>query len=236
MTSLRAVMERFADSRFASDADCPFPCQTIVQGSPVVVLTGANATGKSLAFRHLARFAHAEALAVITLSIRERTGSGVSDMAGLRRSMIYGDESEQSTGATSVGVAQRGFANVATRLSESPPVPTLLMFDEPEMGLSEGYAGALGEYLAEQTLGLPETAPGVVVVSHSRALVHRLMDRLGHAPSFIHMGEEPTTLEGWLNRSESRTVAELLALQDLGRTGRRAWATWFNQVKAETKA
>lgn len=233
MTSLRAVMDRFQDSRFANDDGCPFPCQVTVKDSRVAVLTGDNATGKSLAFRHLAHFAQAEKVAVITLSIRERTGSGLSDMAGLRRSMIYGDESEQSTGATSVSVAERGFKNVVCRLEENPPVPTLLMFDEPEMGLSEGYAGALGQYLAEQVLSLPQAAPGLVVVSHSRGLVGRLADRLGQAPSFIYMGKEPKTLDEWLAHPEARTVEDLIALQALGVQGRRAWPAWLDRVKAE---
>lgn len=47
-----------------------------------------------------------------TVSIRERTGAGTSDMAGMRRMFMFGDESEQSTGATSLKTAMKAFDSV----------------------------------------------------------------------------------------------------------------------------
>lgn len=224
---MRAILDRFNDSRFIDD-DCPFPSHIDIQASPVVVVTGANATGKSLAFRHLAAFANDEGMPAITLSIRERTGAGMGGMAGMAKAMIYGDETEQSTGATSVNVTARGFKNVFARLEQSPPTHSPLMLDEPEIGLSEGYTVALGEWLAQQVLALPCEAPGLIVVTHSRSLVSGLVNGLERPPSFIHMGSVPVSLDQWLIAPEPRSVDDLLALGELGRMGRRAWSCWIN--------
>jgi hypothetical protein len=225
--SLRALADIFEGTRLASDEDSPFPAHVTLADSRVIVMTGANATGKSVAFKCLAGLVHQAKLAPITLSIRERTGSGTYDMAGLRRSMLYGEEHEQSTGACSMSTAIRGFANVRSRLEQAPPTPTVLMFDEPEMGLSEGYSRAMGRYLAEQVQTLPPDAPGLIVVSHSRPLVQALVDTLASDPIHIHMGPQPLSLADWLVTPEDRTVDELLALVEEGRAGRRKLSDWL---------
>lgn len=228
--SLKTLADTFANTALAADEDSPFPAHVTLADSRVIVITGANASGKSLAFRSLHRLGVNAEVSPITLSIRERTGAGTFEMASMRRAMIYGDEHAQSTGATSVTVISKGFANVVQRLEATPPSPSLLMLDEPEIGLSEGYARALGRYLAEQVTALPAAAPGLVVVTHSRPMVEALVASLGTAPIFIHMGPTPMTLDTWLTIPEDRSVADLMALVEEGRAGRRRFAAWSDAL------
>ncbi len=222
MTTLSELIAFAADRALFSPEDGA-PFQAFPQdGHPkLAVLTGSNASGKSVFFRVLASAArsHDNTLA-ITLSIRERTGAGYSDMAGMRKAMMYGQEDEQSTGATSFKTAETGFRNLVSQAEEGQS--TVLMIDEPEMGLSEDYAAAMGQWIAQKTSALEHpNAVGVVVVTHSRALVRRLVEELGATPSFINM-DSHQSLKDWLAQTPSRTVEELIDLSRLGRERRRA--------------
>lgn len=229
--SLKPLLDAFSETRFVAEGT-PFPSHVFAQDSRVVVIAGANATGKSLTFRCLAGLGHELEMPAITLSIRERTGGGTFEMASMRRMMIYGDEQEQSTGATSMQVIARGFDNVIGRIKKEEPAP-LLMLDEPEIGLSEGYTRALGRYLAEKVQQLPEGAPGLVVVTHSRSMIEALSNALPSPPSFIYMGQAAMSLDDWLITAEDRTVDELLNLKNLGNEGRRNFTAWLDKREAE---
>jgi hypothetical protein len=189
----------------------------------LVFMAGPNATGKSFLARIVQGFGRAHhKTAPINVSMTERTGSGLSDMAGMRRAFMFGDESEHSTGTTStktVDTAMRT-ANSYVKDGKSP----LLVLDEPEIGLSEGYEYAMGVFIAQKTLELPDTICGVLVVSHSKALARGLCDGLGQEPSFVHTGAEALPLQGWLNATERFSVEELLALPKKDHEGWRAVA------------
>lgn len=63
----------------------------------VIVITGPNASGKSLLVRVLSSFLaeyYAKKMTGISISIRERSGSGYNEMSR----MIFGNEKRQSTG------------------------------------------------------------------------------------------------------------------------------------------
>jgi energy-coupling factor transporter ATP-binding protein EcfA2 len=99
----------FADERSPFQAKAFYPKET-----RVCVIVGENASGKSVFFQVMAGVARREhKLLPVTISIRERTGAGSHEMGGMRRTMMFGDESEQSTGATSYNVIQSGFHNVS---------------------------------------------------------------------------------------------------------------------------
>lgn len=192
-----------------SDDRSPFRA-TVVSGDPrLLLLVGENASGKSLFFRVLmSRFQIADT-SPITISIRERCGSGYHEMAGMRRVMMFGDEHEQSTGATSVNVINSGFKNLDSREK------SVLGLDEPELGLSDGYAGALGEFIGDKAMEIPTTCRGVVVVTHSRTMVHGLLRNFMPTPTFVRTGEGPATLDEWLETPETHSVDELLTLQEV---------------------
>ncbi|AXQ70022.1 hypothetical protein HOU03_gp246 [Caulobacter phage CcrSC] len=195
-----------ADSRYFSDDEAPFSGQVFDGDNRLLLIVGENASGKSLMFRVLNAYAKRDHdLTGITISIRERTDSSVP----FRRMFMFGDEAEQSTGATSFSTIEMGFK---TANGESQG-KNLLMIDEPEMGLSDGYARALGEYLGERARDLPDACHGLVVVTHNRPLVKGMLMGLSATPAFVHMGAT-TPLFDWLEHRETRSVRELRALKE----------------------
>lgn len=174
----------------------------------LLIIVGENASGKSLFFRALSAWAKKDhKVTGITISIRERTDSTVP----FRRMFMFGEESEKSTGANSVHVIEAGFKNAES----GGHGQTLLMLDEPEMGLSDGYARALGEYLGQRATTLTDSCQGVVVVTHSHSLVRGALTGLKVTPSFVHVGTTPKALDQWLEEPEHRTVDDLLKLNDV---------------------
>lgn len=219
MTSLSDLLAQSTDRAIFSDEDRVFqPYLRHGQGN-VALIVGPNASGKSVLFQVMAMLAQREKVVPVTVSIRERTGAGTSDMAGMRRMFMFGDESEQSTGATSLKTVMKAFDSIQAYAEEGRRA--LLLLDEPEQGLSEDYAAAMGTWLAQKAKQL--THPnllGLVVVSHSRSLMRALQNDLPAVPHFVSM-EANTTLEQWLEPPQAKSVEELLALPAMGTERRR---------------
>ena len=210
------VSELLTDSAFWTDPQLPFTAHYTPGHPRTLLVLGENVSGKSLFVGGLLGWARAHhQVAPVEVSIRQRTGAGTSDIAGMRRTMMFGDESEQSTGATSTKVLDGAFGTVESRAGDGQPA--LLVLDEPELGLSDGYAQAMGTYLARRAQNLPERAAGLVIVTHNRALARAFARELGQVPSIVQMGT-PGSWETWLAGEAPRSVEELLALPALGRT------------------
>lgn len=179
----------------------------LAEGAPdsrVAIITGPNASGKSLMVRMLAATLNEEKVEPLQVSMRYRT------MGGIHRAFMFGNDEDQSTGATSLYAVQG-----ALRTSRGREAQHWVMLDEPDIGLAEEYAAALGAHLAEFANDLPKAAKGFVLVTHSRALVRGFTAAMTAAPHFVHL-EKEMSLDGWLASSSQRTIEELLALDDLG--------------------
>jgi len=189
----------------------PFHAVVDHQDPKLVVITGENASGKSLFFQFVAAMVRKEEGAVaLTISIRER----ISATNGMRRVFMFGDETEQSTGATSVSTLANAFGNNLDHDNGS-----MLMLDEPELGLSDGYARAMGEYIGRSTHDIPAVCGGVIVITHSRSLVRGLLAGYGATPTHVSISADapqPAGIQQWLDASEERTVEDLLALREVG--------------------
>lgn len=200
---------------FASDDPGVSPFNAAISaGAPrLAVVVGDNASGKSLLVRMLAMRARGHEVLPVSVSIRERTGAGLGEMSRMAQAMMYGDESEQSTGATSVQVVQAALERNADR-----PGGSIVILDEPEMGLAEGYAHALGTYIASQSKTITRRCAGVVVVTHSRPLVQGIRDTLSRKPTFVATAAGAgvqADLDGWLAREDRYSVEDLLALPEV---------------------
>lgn len=218
LCELIADMLKFAD--FWRDPKSPLSAHFTPAHPKVLFVAGENCSGKSYFVEYLRSWAKGflEKSTTISISIRERTGAGSHEMGGMRRVMMFGNEEEQSTGATSVGVIERGFGNLPNRAEDG--YRTLLVLDEPEIGLSAGYCQAMGTWLGQQINAMPAKTAGVVVVSHSRALALALKDVVGE-PSFVHMAK-PMDFATWASTPEQHTVEELLELRETGSRIRKA--------------
>jgi len=199
----------------------------------VLVVAGDNCSGKSLFAEVLRAMVSGQGLPTICVSIRERSGSGLHDMAGMRRAMMFGDETVQSTGAISARTVDTAFSTLADRADNG--MGALLVLDEPELGLSAGYAGALGEHLAGLAEGMPDLACGVVVVTHSKDLARRMLKKLGAVPSFVHMGR-PLSYREWLAEEPHFNVEDLASLAERNSAGRRTVYDILAEGEAEAKA
>lgn len=198
-----------AESAILTSPDSPFRARMIEGDARVLLVTGANASGKSLAFRLIAQVAGKRDIFPITLSIRERTGGGTNGMERFRQTMIFGEEHDSSTGAISAKVVESGFANLKDRKA------AMLGLDEPEIGLSDGYADALGEYIGRSATTMPESSCGVMVVTHSRRLAEGIVRGLGAPPTLLSMEGDVASVDEWIASRETRSVEDLLGLKGL---------------------
>lgn len=226
MDFLKLLEDIGRDSALFTDEASPFAFG-VAGGSPgsrVVVMVGENGSGKSLLFQVMAGWARRDHGATpLTVSIRERTGGGTFEMGGMRRAMMFGDEAEQSTGATSVRVIRGAFRS-ASGWAEKDGKKPIVMLDEPDLGLAEGYAHAMGQWLAGLVEGNLQV-DGVVVVTHSRALVRGLAQGMRNkalgAPHFVNMGHGEPGMEAWLAGGPGHSVEDLLDMEALGDKNRK---------------
>lgn len=219
MTDLAKLLDDCSQSRLLAPG-APLSAAVFKGQGKVAIVAGANASGKSVFVQIMAARARKAGALPICISIRERTGSDQSGIGGFRKVLMFGDEAEQSTGATSVAVAVKGFATLVSHAQEKP---ALLVLDEPEMGLSEDYAVAMGRYIAQQAIALGLNSEiGVVVATHSRALVSSLLIDLRSAsqePHFVCLGAHHTLCQ-WLEDTPERSVSDLLELPQKGKDTR----------------
>jgi hypothetical protein len=161
--------------------------------SRVVVATGGNACGKTFFAKVLdARLARRRKLEGIGgegeffhigMSLRASAGGCIGP-----KTFVYGDETSYSTGATSARVVRSLIEN--SRRRESRHVVAL---DEPEIGLADEYAMALADRIAAYAARLPPLCDALVVASHCRPFVARLLDLRPHCVRF-----GPGTTREWI--------------------------------------
>lgn len=219
---MQGLFEDALASRYFSDGG-PFQ-GTFSPGasdSRVVVLTGPNASGKSLLIRLLASWLNDDKVEPIQVSMKYRTEGGI------HRAFMFGSDADQSTGATSVYAVQG-----ALNTSNNREKPHWVMLDEPDIGLAEEYAEAMGTYVASYGNAVPAMSRGLVLVSHSRALVRGLVANLAVKPHFVHLGP-PQTLESWLDAPTKRSVEDLMQLEQLGTDRFRAVEAIIRAARAE---
>lgn len=181
-------------------AKAPLKASYMPGSGRLLVITGDNASGKSLFARLLsARAKQIHNLETMRISMELRSS------AGIHQAFVYGDEAWQSTGIISVHSITGGIKACRTRTN-----PHVILFDEPDVGLSEGYQAAVGSLIAKFTSDMPTKTQYCVVVTHSRRLVRQLVQC---KPHFLRIGDSKT-LEEFLQEPRDCSIADLLALKN----------------------
>lgn len=199
-TLIDLVEEMSAYECFAGDGPCPTRYEAGTR--PILIVSGSNAGGKSLYLRALSAQLQAGAkpapeVMLISMNLRIQPD--------IRRAFIFGEDKTSSTENISVRTALAGIRNSRDRTH-----PHILMLDEPDIGLSEGYQKALGEELAAYAADLPPSALGFVLVSHSRALIAPFVHL---RPAFVRVGDDLRPTRQWLTEGDlPRSRSDLVEL------------------------
>jgi hypothetical protein len=165
---------------------------------------GENASGKSFFRRLVTAICREAKVEAMPISMEGRGG----EYGGLR-GFIYGDESWQSTGENSAHTVLAGISTCRSR-----ETPHVVFWDEPDLGLSDGWAAGAGVALREFAADLPKMTYGAFIVTHSRALVREL---LPVEPHFVYFGDDaPESLAAWVDAK-----VKPLDLAKLGETSHR---------------
>lgn len=173
--------------------------------SKVIIIYGDNASGKSLIatlFEYNLRKLEPK-IPTRNACMANRTESG------FQKAFIYGDESSQSTGQTSIMVAMKAFN---ATLEDTSGV---VILDEPDVGLSDRFQAPLGQLIAQKALGFGDH--GLILISHSKLLIDSFMAHYSlrgrkHI-SFVGVATE-YDYPNWRIRQRTATIEELLALDD----------------------
>jgi hypothetical protein len=153
--------------------------------SNLIVVVGENASGKSFLRRLMSAVAGKAKIESIPVSMEGR------QMSGVVRSFIYGDEQRDATGKNSALTVLTGIKTCQGRESDH-----IIIWDEPDLGLSESWSTSMGWTLRDFAQNLPEHTLAAVVITHNKALLRELVPL---KPHFVHLGdEEIASLEQWL--------------------------------------
>jgi hypothetical protein len=192
-SSVKTLIERTLEYNFFTtkdDRSAPIRV-TWLRGKSrkLAVVIGENATGKSLLRRLVGIVCRDAGVEFMPVSMEGRKNLYMG-------SFVYGDEETRATGQNSAQTVLTGIKTCRGRDSRH-----CIFWDEPDLGMSSGYAAGAGQAIAELAKDAPDNTVGIFVVSHSKPLVRQLM---AASPQVLYCGEEniPASLEAWLDREE----------------------------------
>lgn len=191
-----------------------FKCSLQPAHNKLCIITGPNASGKSLLRKIVHVHYQRRKLFLLHLSQAARSTGGFG------RCMVYGSEDDDSTGYNSINVFLKSFDNA------NKAEPTGLLIDEPEIGCSEEVQLAMGLHLATRIQELP-MLHGCYVITHSRLFVQSLLHL---KPTHFRLGDD-MTLEQWVNRPIH--PANLQEVLDRGIAGYRLVHKILEEAKAK---
>jgi len=225
-TTPRAVLEDVVGDGdlFGTSGACP----TLFEDGSldrVLVISGENAGGKSFMCKALMHYATERdpELKMEFVGMSRRT------QGGMHRVSLWGDDTYESTGRNSVGAILKviGWSGADHAKRE------WIVLDEPDIGLSEGYAAVLGERLALFAAGLPDNVEGLVVVSHSRPLVRHLVEA---GAMSVRVGDDLRPVADWIRDGDlPKSLDDLEGLKTRSRDRFKAIQSAINERKARRK-
>lgn len=173
-----------------------------VENSKSLIIFGKNVSGKTLIGKLLQGSAQQDNVSVRNCSMGIRTSSGTG------KALIYGDESEQSTGATSVKVLE-----LCIKSSLKDEGESIIILDEPDLGLSPKYSRALGKFIAKK-INNADDDKFITIVSHNAVFLKAFNSFLDIKSSYVGINTEES-LDEWVNSDEIADIDSLLSLSDM---------------------
>jgi hypothetical protein len=199
LRSARTLTADILKLAYFQDGDPPaIPYIWLPGRTPLVMVVGENAGGKSFFRRIVQEASRKKNVECMALSMEGRHGYGAW------KAFVYGDESWEATGAISASTVEVGIRTCQDRDS-----PHIIFWDEPDLGLSEGWAAGVGQAICEFMASPPKHTVGAFVVTHSKALAREV---LPVRPNYLYLGSTkgPPTLKDWVDhRQPPRPIAEL---------------------------
>jgi hypothetical protein len=153
----------------------------------MLVITGENATGKSFMRRLYHIVCKKEKIEFIHISQESRVDGGVMS------AFVYGSENWESTGYISSKTILNGISTCQSRDNDH-----FILWDEPDIGLSEKYAGAAGVAIKKYVENISNYTRGCIVITHSKPLVKQLLPL---HPSYLRLGDN-LCLNDWINKDQ----------------------------------
>lgn len=164
----------------------------------VIVLVGDNASGKSFFRRLFAAHLHENnKYEIMKISQEGRSTEGI------QRAFLYGSENDEATSVISAKTIIKGLQTTRKREEEH-----YLIYDEPEIGMSEECQLGSALYMRDQLQDWPALLKGLLVTTHSKAIARELLT-LPHS-KFIWLGQPDKTVADWLQRDIEPTFPEEL--------------------------
>ncbi len=173
------------NSILVGEKNKPVQCSFFEGDDRLLTVVGDNTSGKSVFRRALSQFTRKQGVEVMHFSPEGKAQGGIVG------SMIYGTEEDQSTGCNSAKTILKALGTARGRENEH-----IIIFDEPDIGLSDEYAAGAGIEIREFCKNSPDKTLLVVVISH-RCCLMRELQRIN--PSHLSFGAK-MDLHEWLNR------------------------------------
>ena len=200
--------------------------------SKLLIVTGENATGKSLFAQIFQQYCgrFVKRVRCVRDGLDIRTGPFASLRCGLIDNMSTGDVGVEQV----LAMLEKRNKEDPLRLQdgETPYRGVYFVFDEPGLGLSENYQCTMGVYIGRYVKKMDPRVYGVVVVSHSRYLVNHLLEeggfslgKGGRRPHHVRFGDK-MRLKTWLETEpKPAQIDDLISLRYRGITMMRKIAT-----------
>ena len=166
--------------------------------NPLVVVVGENGGGKSFVRRICHEICGYHKIECMPISMEGRQSM-------MFASLIYGSEAYRSTGQNSIHTVRMGIKTSQGRANQH-----VIIWDEPDIGLSEGAAASVGKAIADFVEEVPDKLIASIVTTHRKSLVRELAR---WKPHYLFVGGEgPASLQEWLEAAPVvRTLDEIEA-------------------------
>lgn len=173
--------------------------------SRVTFIFGDNASGKSFIGRWLEmaakQFKDKYDTSTRNVSVANRTSSGP------QKAMIFGDEASQSTGETSFSVVKLGLDSI-----KKEEKPSILILDEPELGLSPKYSKTFARYIVDQLESMDENKQ-IVIVSHNTIFIEAVLKHYNKPVNELGINVDGN-LKDWVEDDTEYSIEDLMMLKE----------------------